>query len=226
MDEAGLQHIGMGAHPEGQRGILLHQEHRHAAFPVKRREALENRLHQKRGDAKGGLVEHEAPGTRHEGAADGQHLLFAAAERTGKLGATFLETGEKFPDPLQVAGDALAIVSEVGSHPEVFQDGQFRKDKTALGDMGETCGHDPVGGHSRDLGPVKADRSRRGGHETREGAQGCRLAGTIGPDQRDDAPGRHGERDPVQGADAAVADFQVADLEKGNWGRNVAHAAS
>src|SRR3712207_9474916 len=55
-----------------------------------------------------------------------------------------------------------------------------------------------------------------------------RLAGAVGPDDRVDRPGHHGEGDVVERPDGAEADADVLDLDRGDVrpgvGRGRGHA--
>jgi len=59
---------------------------------------------------------------------------------------------------------------------------------------------------------VEGDRAARGPQQAGDRAQGGRLAGAVGTDERDDLPGLDVQVDPVQRLDGAVGDVEVAHL--------------
>ena len=85
MDVTGFQHIGIVAHFQCQGGILFHEQKGESAFPVQINKPGEDGLDQQRGDAEGGLVEHQAAGSSHQRSTDGEHLLLAATQCAGDL---------------------------------------------------------------------------------------------------------------------------------------------
>ena len=76
---------------EGEIGVLFHEQDGQALLTVDFDNFLENRFNQERGEAEGRLVEHQELGLRHERAANGQHLLLAAAQGAGNLLFAFLQ---------------------------------------------------------------------------------------------------------------------------------------
>ena len=60
---------------------------------------LEHLVDDRRRQAHRGLVEHQHARLGHQGAADGQHLLLAAAHQAGHLAAPFLQAREQVVDP-------------------------------------------------------------------------------------------------------------------------------
>ena len=108
-------------------------------------------------------------GWRHEGAAHGQHLLFAAREGSGGLLPAFSQDGEEVVGALDVLLDACLVVAQEGAELEVFGDGQAREDVPALGGVGEAEGDDLVGGDAgeglaveEDLAAGRLEEARRG----------------------------------------------------------------
>ena len=102
-------------------------------------DGLHDLLHHDRGEAHGGLVEHEELGLGHQGAAHGEHLLFAAGEGAGGLFAAFAEDGEEVVGALDVLLDACRVLAEEGAELEVFGDGQAGEDAAAFGGVGEAA---------------------------------------------------------------------------------------
>src|SRR5262249_50477398 len=73
-DRAGLEHVAAAGDAEGH-GVVLLDEQDRGAPPVDVHDRLEDLLDYDRGQAHARLVEQEQAGTRHQRAADRQHLL-------------------------------------------------------------------------------------------------------------------------------------------------------
>ena len=71
----------------------------------------ENLVHCERREAEGRFVEHQKIRPAHQGAADRQHLLFAAGKRAALLPVSFLEARKKAVNPFNVAGYAVLLSS-------------------------------------------------------------------------------------------------------------------
>ena len=57
--------------------------------------------------------------------------------------------------------------------------------------------------------PVKLDGPFFRGNQSVDGMQCCGFSGAVGTDQRHDFPLVHLERNPLNGANHAIADFQI-----------------
>src|SRR6185369_14045652 len=80
-DQAAFKDIAAMAHLEGEAGVLLDEEHRDA-LGGDRADHLEDLLDHEGCEAHARLVEQQEPRPAHEGAADREHLLLAAGERS------------------------------------------------------------------------------------------------------------------------------------------------
>ncbi|GAA3068592.1 hypothetical protein GCM10020000_61290 [Streptomyces olivoverticillatus] len=69
-------------------------------------------LHHDRRETHGGFVEHEEFGAGHQGAAHGEHLLFAAGEGACGLFGAFAEDGEEVVGALDVLGYSVSVLAE------------------------------------------------------------------------------------------------------------------
>lgn len=85
-----------------------------------------------RRQAQGGLVEQQQARARHQGAADGQHLLFAAGHGAGTLVGPLAQAREEVEGVLQAGLDLFAVLEET-AHLQVLGDGHVGKDAPALG---------------------------------------------------------------------------------------------
>ena len=106
-DGAGLHHVGPVGHGEGHLRVLLHEQYRGAVL-VQAADDIEYLLDQDGRKAHRRLVEHEQLGLGHERAAHGEHLLLAAGEGAGHLGAALLEAREALVYAGYAAGDLAA----------------------------------------------------------------------------------------------------------------------
>ena len=61
---------------------------------------------QQRRQAQGGLIQEQQPGPGHQGPAQGQHLLLAAAQGAGRLLPALRQAGKGLINLLQVPGRA------------------------------------------------------------------------------------------------------------------------
>src|SRR5438034_6140011 len=106
---------------ESSIGVLLDQKDGRAflVYFVYRRK---NRMDQERCESKRRLVEQEQARAGHQGAADGGHLLLAAAERAAQLFTPLLQTREQGVDAIQFLRVAGFVGSKVGAHFKILQD--------------------------------------------------------------------------------------------------------
>src|SRR5438093_2716994 len=145
-----FQHAGpMG---KGQRPahVLLHEKNGNAGA-IDGGHRLEDLLDEDRGDAEGGLVQHEKPRLGHEGAANGTHLLLPAGERAGKLARSLAEDGEE----IQHIGEALRLRGprRRGMRPQeqVLAHGHEREEASPLGHLHDAVADAIVGGDTREI---------------------------------------------------------------------------
>ena len=110
---------------------------------------------------------------------------------------------------LEVAGDAVLVVTAVRAHHEVLEHRHAREDATALRNLHETAPDELVGAHTAgavgDLLAGEADLAAANRHDSRDAHQRGGLAGAVAADQRDDLALADLERHLVQHLDRAVA---------------------
>ena len=212
-DPARLEHVGAPRDGQRHRRVLLHQEDGHA-LPVDGLHGLEDLLDEHGGEAHGGLVEQEQPRARHEGAADGEHLLLAARQRARHLHPPLLEAREGGEDALHVLGDP-AIGAGVGPHLQVLEHGQAIEDAPPLGHMGDPAEHDVVGGDAEEGFALEAHVATAGGEEPRQGLEGGGLAGAVVAEEGHDLALGDPERDALERVDLPVEDVEVLHLQHG-----------
>ena len=107
-DVSGLQHITSISTLERFSGVLL-DEQDGAPFTLEIHNSAEDFIHQQRRQTEGRLIQHQELGARHEGPANGQHLLLATAERGAKLLTTLTEDGKLVEDHRHILPNASLI---------------------------------------------------------------------------------------------------------------------
>jgi hypothetical protein len=90
--------------------VLFDEQDGQAEFAVDLDDLFENGLHEDRCDAEARFVEHQALRLAHERAADGEHLLFAAAERAGGLLLALLAAAERCRRLIEIFGEIALII--------------------------------------------------------------------------------------------------------------------
>src|SRR5690606_19116182 len=135
-----LQHIGPVGQPECLVGVLLDQKHGHA-IPAQLFDDVEDLLDDDRRKAQRGFVEQQQPGFAHLRAADGEHLLFAAAHGAGALVEAFLQAREQVQHLVQLLL-VILLAAEETAHGQVFLDGQAGEHAAAFGHYRDALAHD------------------------------------------------------------------------------------
>lgn len=218
-DAAGLHDIAAVGHFEGEIGVLFDEQDGDAALAIDLGDLLEDGFDEQRGDAEGGFVEHEEAGAAHEGAADGEHLLFAAGEGSGDLAVPFLQAREQRKHVVELVSDGVTVALEVRAHEEVFAHAEVGEDHAALGHVAQAEFDDFVRGKIGDGLAVEDDGAGAGADEAGEGAEGGAFAGSVGADEGDDFAGCDAQGDAVEGADGAVVDVEIPDFEVAHGSR-------
>ena len=104
-----LQHLG---------DVLLDDEYRVALRPDAPDE-LEHLLHDHRREPHRGLVEEHELRRAHQRAANGAHLLLAAGQGAGELGAALLQAWEERVDVIEPFSETGARGRHVSAHAQV-----------------------------------------------------------------------------------------------------------
>lgn len=131
------------------------------------------------GEAEGGFVEDEQAGFGHQAAADGEHLLFAAAHGAGELGEAFGESREGCEDAIEVAG-AVGPRAAEGAEEEVVAHGEVGEDFAAFGDVDQAGFDDAFVGGAGDVLAGEGDAAGAGAQDAGEGAVEGGFAGAVG----------------------------------------------
>ncbi|GAA2874993.1 hypothetical protein GCM10020220_075620 [Nonomuraea rubra] len=160
-----------------------------------------------RGQAQRRLVEQQHPGAQHEGPAEGEHLLLAAAEAARGLLEPLLQDREVLVDAFEVVVHGRAA-PDVRAEPEVLLDGQRHERAAPLGHVGDAEPGDGVGRAAGQGDAAERDRAARP-HHAGQGAQQRGLAGAVGAEDRADLALADGEAHAVQHLRVAVTGDQV-----------------
>ena len=161
-----------------------------------------------------GLVHEQEPGSGHERASNGQHLLLTAGERARQLLGALAQDGKGLADPLDVSGDRRPVrLPAVGAHEEIFVHRHLSEDPAALRDQTDAQSDDLLGPQVDQVSLEELDLPRGGSHQPRNAQERRCLADSVGADQADDLALFDIQGDAVDGDDAAVADFQVTHFE-------------
>ena len=127
------------------------------------------------------------PGVVDERAGQGEHLLLAAGERAGGLGAAGLEDGEAIEDPAAGRVDpGLVLAERPHRDAERLVDGELREGAVAAGDVDDAPRRaGPAGPAPVTSSPSISTRPRGHGLDAGDRAEERRLAGAVGAEQRD-----------------------------------------
>ena len=118
-------------------------------------------------------------GAAHEGAADGDHLLLAAGEGAGELGAAFLDAGEELVDALEVLLELGAALAGVGAHFEVFEDRHAGEQAPGLEHRADAALDAGAGGEALDGQALEQDGAGGGADDAHDGLHGGRFAAGV-----------------------------------------------
>ncbi|MGY4377548.1 hypothetical protein ACVWZ3_005187 [Bradyrhizobium sp. i1.3.6] len=160
-------------------------------------------------------------GAAHQGAADCQHLLLAAGQRSAALGVALLQAREQREHALQ-RGLAFGVGASGGVRPhlEVFRHAHAREDAAAFRRLRDAQMGDLVGRNVGDVSAFVQDLAGAGARLAEDRHHQRRLAGAVGADQRDDLAGADLDIDALQRLDLAVGGAQAPDRQQGSGRRH------
>ncbi len=121
-DPAGLQDVAVARDLQGGGGVLLHQKDGNPLL-VEPADDVEDLPDQQRRQAQGGLIQEQQPGPGHQGPAQSQHLLLAAAQGAGRLALAFRQARKGLINLIQVPAPGLLggkIMAAVASQEEIL----------------------------------------------------------------------------------------------------------
>ena len=164
------------------------------------------------GEALAGFVEQDEAGVAHQGAGDGEHLLFAAAHPSAGAVAHGGEVGEEGEQTLGCPGRAAVAGGEAADF-EVFHHGKLGEDAAVLGDVAEAGAGDGVGFASGDVLAGEGDAPGGGADEADEGFEGGGFAGAVAAEQDEGAARGNMEAESLQDVGAAVMGVQGLEMQ-------------
>src|SRR5438552_18767912 len=139
----------------------------------------EDLLDQDRCEAKGWLVEHKQAWPGHEGPSDGEHLLLAAAQRSGALLQPLAEAREIFEHARRLLACGTEIRSGVPAEQQILAHVQLGEDLPSFGHMDDAGAHDTVRAPAIASPTVEPDRAARRPEAAGHHPQGRRLARPV-----------------------------------------------
>src|SRR5690606_39159208 len=205
---------------DGERGggVLLDEKDRHAQVvpqPLQLRHELGDQV---RSETERELVHHQHLRIAEQPLRDGEHLPLAAAHEPGDLAAPPGKRRKDLQDLVDAGLAGLAAPRE--RKPQVVLDRQGLEDLVALRHEHRAARGDPVRREARNRLAGEPDIALADlrvvyGKEPRDGAYRGRLAGAVGPEQRDDRALGDRERHALHREDhACVGDLEVLDGEQ------------
>ncbi len=124
-------------------------------------------------------------------------MLLAPGEGATQLGDAFLQAGEGLKDALHQPVDLSLVVDDIGTHFEVFFDGQRCKDLAPFGHMADAFADDHLGRSKGDIFAPVGDRPGAWTDQARNGAQRGGFSSPVGADQGNDLTFFDVERDAM-----------------------------
>ena len=201
-------------HLEHQLGVLLDQHDRESLLlePPDRRHHLGHEL---RRQALRRLVHQEHARVRHQGPADGEHLLLAAGERARDLAAALADAGEERVDRVdRPPGRASGAAWLPAGHREVLADGEAPEDPAPLRHQRHSLGRDGLGGATGHVPPEDRDAAAPGRQQPDRHAHRGGLAGAVAAEQPEEAALAEPDRHPVQNVAVPVQRVDVVERQR------------
>ena len=166
-----------------------------------------------RGEAFGGLIEHQQAGVGHERAANRQHLLLATGEVGPQVTASLLQARKQRIDPLQGPGlraaqpvvrrgDQVLVHREVGKHLSLLR----HQANAQAGDL--------VGGQPGDVLAGKHNAPATGRPDAHDGTHGGGFTHAIAPQHGHELTFGNRQAHPKQGLGVTVEGLQLLHLQQ------------
>src|SRR2546426_2775085 len=161
---------------EAQRhvGVLLGEQHGHLLVAVQPAHDVEDLRDQHGGEPHGRLVQEHEFRMRHEGAADGDHLLLAAGDVPGVDGAALAEPREIAVHAIEILPHGAAVPAGVSAGEEVLLHGEMLEHVAPFHHLDDPSLHhlggvppvnrlpEEVDPALRDLAPLRPEQPRDG----------------------------------------------------------------
>src|SRR5262245_39127260 len=167
--------------------ILLGHEHGELVALLELLDGVDSAADHDRAQAHRGLVDQEDARSRHQRAAERQHLLLAAAHAAGELAAPLGEPREDLEAERQVACDLATRGRPEGAEQQVLLDGEPREQPAPLGHQRDAEVDDLLGAAADQVmrGAVddRDDAARLRSHHAHDALDQRALAVAVGAEQ-------------------------------------------
>src|SRR6516162_1952022 len=213
-DQTGLQNIAATCGLQCVACILLDKQYAGAAG-VDRNNSSENIVDDPRCESQRGFIKTKQTWFGHHGAAQNQHLLFTATERSGALGGATAKLRKHvehhFDQPANL-NDVLAVFKT--TEFQILAHSQERKDMTALRDQGDAELGTVIRRQAGNIATIKADHSSARRQRAGNSPQYRALTSSVRSDQGDNLAGIDGDRDIAACCQFAVGEFETFGIEQ------------
>lgn len=177
-------------------------------FAAQRTDDFRQPLCQCGGDALEWLVKEQKVGSRDDCPGEGDKLLLPATEEQR---LAVLHCGDLRQ---QVVGEAqpLSFVEarhRPGRHGNILSHGQLWNELPVLRHVADAELRPAIGRHFHDILRAEGYLTQIDRHQSHQGPQRCRLAGTVSSDQADHLPFADAEAYPAQDVDRPDSDLKV-----------------
>ena len=177
-DDAAIEDDGVVGHIENLLSVLLDDNGRHALFPDNPLQGLQKLLDQDRRQAFQGLVEEQELWIEHEGAGDGEHLLFAARQMASQIGAALLQARKHVVHLSHGPG------SGTGHRRQVLVHGQGFKDVALLRHPADAGARTRVRGCVGEIAAREGEHAAASAGDADDRVDERRLAGAVAAEHR------------------------------------------
>jgi len=144
------------------------------------------------------------PGAGHEGPADGQDLLLAAAQGAPRPGGPLLEDGEALANFLQVPAHLPLVPAVKSPQFQVGGDAQGAEDPAAFRHQGQAQGDDALRRHTGEVLAGELNGPLPGRQQPGNGPQSGGFAGAVAADEGHHLSGAHMQRDALEHRQSAI----------------------
>src|SRR5581483_3914058 len=208
------EHVAAVGERNGSLRTLLDEQDREAAF-ADASERVEHEVDDLRCEPERGLVEKKHVGLCDERACDRELLLLPPGKRTGMPPAKLAQDRKELEDRLE-RGAVRSTPPRREPEAEVLVHRQLAEDATPFGHERDACARNVLGAASEERPSTELHVAAGDGRHTHDRVQRRRLAGAVRPDQADDLPRLHLEREVAHRVDRAVADREALERKGGH----------
>ena len=189
---------------------LLHQHDGEAAARAQPQQRVADLIDDRGLDAFGRFVQQDDAGFGAQAARHGENLLLAAAQYAARAIDDRLEPREVFEHGRD---RVVRLGGADGAHAQVVAHGQAGEDLTALRHEAQAPAVRAGAAAPRNAAALERHAAAGGADMAGERAQQRRLAHAVVPEHTDEFAASHGEIDPHEDRNTAVAGLQSGDLE-------------